>query len=341
MSRAVKIWMIAAGLLLLIGCLLFGGVVVALKGDLMKLSTHKYDTKVHEISDPYQDITIESKSAKILLLPAVDGKCRVECYEQKNAGYTVSVEDGALVIKLVDNRKWYEYIGFDFTTPTVTVYLPPAAYGALSVESSTGGVEVARELSFGSVDITASTCDVYCYASVTGAVRIKTGTGDIALRDVQVGALDLAVTTGEVSVADVVCADGVTVTVSTGEALLTRLSCKTLISRGSTGDITLKNAVVSELLYVERGTGEVTLTACVADTVSVKTDTGDVELAACDAATVLIETDTGDVEGTLCSPMVVFAQSGTGKIRVPKLTEGGRCEITTDTGDIEIDIVEN
>ena len=49
-------------------------------------------------------------------------------------------------------------------------------------------------------------------------------------------------------------------------------------------------------------------------------------------------TDTGEVKGTLRSEKIFFTESDTGKISVPKSVTGGRCEITTDTGDIEIEI---
>ncbi len=46
----------------------------------------------------------------------------------------------------------------------------------------------------------------------------------------------------------------------------------------------------------------------------------------------------GDVKGTLLSEKAFFAESDTGDIDVPKTNVGGRCEITTDTGDIQIQI---
>jgi len=64
-----------------------------------------------------------------------------------------------------------------------------------------------------------------------------------------------------------------------------------------------------------------------------------VEFTACDAGEIVIETDTGDVEGTLLSDKIFITETDTGRIDVPKTTTGGRCQITTDTGDIKIKIV--
>jgi DUF4097 and DUF4098 domain-containing protein YvlB len=58
----------------------------------------------------------------------------------------------------------------------------------------------------------------------------------------------------------------------------------------------------------------------------------------CDASELYIELDTGDVTGSLLSDKVFIAQSDTGRVNVPKSVTGGRCEITTDTGDIKITV---
>ena len=65
---------------------------------------------------------------------------------------------------------------------------------------------------------------------------------------------------------------------------------------------------------------------------------GDVELDACDAASLSIRTNTGDVKGSLLTPKVFDADSPSGKIRLPDERSGGRCEVRTNTGDIEFRI---
>lgn len=110
------------------------------------------------------------------------------------------------------------------------------------------------------------------------------------------------------------------VNVSTGRAYLTDVTCKSVTSRGSTGDLFL-NAVVA------------------ADTITVRRSTGDIRFEGVDAAEIFADTDTGDVTGTLLTDKVFMVQTDTGRINVPKTTTGGRCEITTDTGDITLSIL--
>ena len=77
--------------------------------------------------------------------------------------------------------------------------------------------------------------------------------------------------------------------------------------------------VVKESIFIERSTGDITFDGCDADTIKVKTSTG-------------------DVSGTLLTEKIFFTETSTGDIHVPKSMTGGACEITTDTGDIEISI---
>ena len=77
----------------------------------------------------------------------------------------------------------------------------------------------------------------------------------------------------------------------------------------------------------------------VSGTISVERSTGDVFFDRCDAAALSVATDTGDVTGTLLSDKVFITQTDTGSVDVPPTTSGGICGITTDTGDIRMDIV--
>ena len=107
-----------------------------------------------------------------------------------------------------------------------------------------------------------------------------------------------------------------------------------------TGDVSVGNVNVTENVSIETDTGDVLLRATeVGNKLTVVTDTGDVTLDRADASSISVTTDTGDVTGTLLSEKIFFAESDTGDIRVPQSMTGGRCEIRTDTGDIEITVV--
>lgn len=314
---AKKIWLLIAAILVLIGGIVFVGVMTVLKWDFTKLQTTQYETNCYEITDAFQNISIVTNTADIRFVPSEDTSSQVTCYEQKNVKHSVSVKDGTLVITVTDSRKWYEHIGIGFSSPKITLSIPKMEYGTLSIESTTGNVSIPKEFQFDSMDISETTGSVTSYASATDSVRIRTTTGSICVEGIETKKLDLSVTTGRVTVSGVNCSGDVHVEVSTGKASLTDIRCENIRSEGNTGDITLKNVIAAEELSIERSTGSVTL-------------------AACDGAEISIETDTGDIKGSLLTEKIFIAQTDTGSVSVPKSTTGGRCELTTDTGNIRI-----
>ena len=319
MGKTAKIAFTVGAVLLLVGFVIFGGVMSIMSWDFSKLSTNKYEENSYVITEEFKSVSVDGEVADIEFIPADDGNYSVKCYEQSNMKHSVSVKDGVLVIETIDTRKWYNYIGINVGTPKITVHIPKGEYGALSVKASTGSVEVARDFVFSSIDISVTTGSVKSYASASGEMKIKTSTGYIRIEDVNVGSLDLSVTTGKVNVKNLTSLGNVSVNVTTGDAELTDVRCKNLSSSGSTGDLELGNVIAEERF-------------------SIKRSTGDVEFERCDAGEIKIETSTGDVEGTLLSEKIFIANTDTGDKEIPNTASGGRCEITTDTGDIEIRI---
>lgn len=280
MSKCAKIWLIVALSLVLTGCILFAGVMTAMGWDFTKLSTVKYETNQYEIREDFRNISLMTDTADVVFVPSEDGKTSIVCYEQKKVKHSVAVQDGTLTIQMIDERKWYDYIGIFFGSPKLTVYLPEAEYGALSLKSSTG---------------------------------------DIHVENITVGKMALSVSTGKVTVTDVVCQGDVTIHVSTGKASLTNVACKNMKSDGDTGHMTLKNVIASEKISLERSTGSI-------------------QFDGSDGAEIFVSTSTGSITGSLLSDKVFFAQTDTGRVDVPQSTTGGKCQLTTDTGNIQITV---
>ncbi len=319
MKTTTKKWLITAALLILIGCIIFGGVMAMFGFDFKKLSTCEFETNKYEITDNFSDISVDTNTAEVEFLVSDDEKIKVECHEEKSNKHSVLVEENKLIIKLVNRKKWYDYIGVNFETPKITVYLPKGEYGALYVNGSTGDIKIAKDFQFKCADISLSTGKTQFSASSLGIVKISASTGDVTVKNTAVGGLDVTVTTGSIKLSGVTSKGGVRAKVSTGKTKLTDIDCKNLVSSGSTGDIILDNVVANDKFSVSRSTG-------------------DIEIKGADANEIYLETDTGDIEGFLFSDKIFIAKTDTGDIDVPKTTTGGKCEINTDTGDIKIKI---
>jgi len=320
MKHSTKILLITGALLIAAGLILFVTVMSLNNWNFSKLSTSKYETNSYATSKNFDDILIKTNTADVIFRPSDNEECRVVCYEQKNMKHSVSEDNGTLSIEVTDTRKWYEYIGINFTSPKITVYLPKSEYASLSIKTDTGNIDIPREFSFDSIEISTNTGKIKCCASAYGTVKLKADTGDISVNNTNVGGLDISLSTGDIRISSVNCSGMIKSKVSTGDTDLKDTSCQNLISSGSTGDLSLKNVRVSQMLMAERSTG-------------------DINFDRFDATEIYVKTDTGDVEGTLLSEKVFITETDTGSIDIPKTVTGGRCEITTDTGDIEISIV--
>ena len=320
MSKASKIWLIVAAALVLVGILAFVGVMALRHWNFNALSSTKFETTTFEITDAFESINIRSDTAAISLEPSTDGACKVVFYVQDDRKTSAAVQSGTLTVEETQTGNWYDHITlFSAETPKITVYLPQEEYASLIIDEDTGAVVIPKDFSFDSIDISADTGAVECLASAAERLQIETDTGNIHVENISAGELWLSVSTGLVEARAIDCAGRVDVTVSTGRARLTDVRCQSLSSKGSTGALIMENVIAEEGITVKRSTGDVTLERC-------------------DAGELNIQTATGAVTGTLLTEKIFFAESDTGHVEVPKTTSGGTCTITTDTGDIRIEI---
>lgn len=320
------------------------------------LDKKNYETNTHEIADHFNSISISSETADINFVPTDSEIASVVCLDNKKMPHEVGVKDGILNITINDERKWYDHITlFSSINPTITVYLPDDTYEALSIDSDTSDVKIPGEFTFDNISIELSTGDVTCLASANDFIKVNASTGDVHISDATAEDVSISISTGDVNItrctfaslnaktstgdhciSELSIAGDLTANVSTGFVAINNVSCNNFTSNGSTGDICIENLNASNRFTVERSTGDIELEGCIAGHLNVKASTGDVELDRSDASEIYIKTSTGNVEGSLLTSKIFITRTNTGKVRVPASIEGGRCEISTDTGDIEI-----
>ena len=286
-------------------------------GDMSK----KMKTTNFEITDSFTNISIDTVTSGVHVLYSEGESAGVSCYEYKKVTHTAEVVDDTLVIKVVDERKWYDKI-LNFSTPHISITLPGNKdYGLLSLETTTGDVYVDKNFQFESINIKVTTGDVK-YASDSGDIKIKTTTGNIRAEDISAGKLTCSVSTGDIALIGVRCLGDISCDSTTGKMSLTNVTCKNLTTDGTTGDVILNSVLAEEKFYIEA-------------------TTGDVKFNRCDAAEIEVKVSTGDVKGSLRSDKIFIVRSTTGVINVPESLTGGKCKITTTTGDIKISIYED
>ncbi len=322
MKGMTKYWWIVAISLVVLGAILCVVGFAAAGFDFGGLETVKYETNEYVIEKDFENLFVCAQTADVTFRPSGDEICRVVCYEQTRLQHEVSVEEGTLTVKYKNTRKWYEYLTFSFRTPTVTIYLPEKEYNNLDVQVSTGDIMIGKEFDFSNVKVTGSTGDVSCYASVSESLDVKISTGDILLEGATVENAKLSTSTGDIFMRSIHSLGEISISVSTGDLKMEDVWCGNLFSSGSTGSVNLTRTFVSGKIDLKRSTGNVKLDAC-------------------DASEISIRTTTGNVSGSLWTEKDFHASATTGSVRVPDTRTGGRCEINTSTGNIQIDLCDH
>ena len=173
--------------------------------------------------------------------------------------------------------------------------------------------------------------------TVSGEVAVERDTGELEIYGATMGGIVTKTSTGCVVMERVSAAGDIVLESSTGDITLTEIKCSSFSQSSSTGDLRISNAEC-ETFNSSASSSKLCMTSLiVSGTLTAERDSGDVTLDGCDANEIFITTDTGDVRGTLLTDKVFITRTDTGEIDVPETITGGKCKITTDTGDIKIE----
>ena len=313
-----KVLIIVGIILLVVGLIITASVFVFSNFNFKNINTSEdYESKTFNIEDEFNNINISIDTSDLVFKHAKDGKTTIECLERKNMPYKVYVENGTLKVETEDNRQLTDYMLTYNTKQTMTVYLPGERYEKLEIKNVTGDTNIPETFSFVNLKVLSSTGDIICKASVDDVLSIDLTTGHIEVEGIKSNEISLISTTGKISAKDIECTNSFTLNVSTGSSNITNVKCKSFSSDGSTGTISLTNVIATGKMEITRSSG-------------------DIKLDKCDAEEMNFSLHTGDIKGTILSEKIFITKTSTGKIDVPASTTGGKCTITTSTGDIKI-----
>ena len=277
------------------------------------------DTKTQSslFNSEFNNLEIEAKGTDITIAPYNGADVKVESSYGKNDRLSTEIKNGTMKIIAARGRRGNGFLSLFSKSFSVKVYLPSKAYKDMTIVTTEGDIRIGKGLTVSSSDITTRTGDVRFAASVDGLLRIKTTTGDIRLDGVKAEKTEIKVTTGDIVIDGLKCAGEVSAAVITGDVRTTDMICGSFDTSGTTGDVRLTDTVA-------------------AGSFDIKRTTGDVRFENCDAGEITVRTSTGDVNGTLRTGKSFITHTSIGSVSVPESSDGGKCEITTSIGDIEI-----
>lgn len=319
MSKGLKILLIIASALVVVGFGVFITVLVINDFDISKLNSNRYETNTYYISEDFSNIKIDVEVSNVSFIKTEEEQVKIVCNESERNKYNIAVEDDALVIKASWHSGWQQFFTFfSFKKEMLEVYLPKATYNRLEVKNDVGHVLIPKEFTFTNLQVTSSTGNTELYASANEIV-MEMDTGNIKLDSINADNINLKTSTGRHTLTNVTATNNITLRSDTGTIDLTKIRAVNLTAKAETGRLKLNDVIVSNKLNLTTSTGSVILTDS-------------------DAEEIYIETSTGTVKGTLLSPKIFHATSELGRVKVPKTTTGGKCEIETETGSITIEI---
>ncbi len=380
MKKAKKIAIIVAVSMVVVGIVTTVGTLASVDFDMTEVNTKEWVTNTYTIEDNFNNISVQGGDAAVCLVPSADGICKVVCTENDVVYNEIAVVDNTLTIERIDNTKWYHNIGIVWEEIQITVYLPETEYENLSINNTSGRLEVPTGFAFAEAKVVNNSGRTSFMADVQGALVVENTSGSIYVGENTLGSLSVNGTSGRAEVTSV-CAEGdVNVKTSSGKIDISEVECASMAAENSsgsiyistvsaTGDMEVKgtsgsihitdvdvdgdmavNATSGGLnlenvectnLTAENNSGKISCTSVVASgDINLENSSGGIVLEACDAENLKLSATSGSIRGTLLTEKIFQADATSGSVDVPKTTSGGVCEVTTTSGSIKISIVE-
>ncbi len=195
MKSGIKVLSIASGLIILIGILIlvmgfaFGGT----------LESDRTEKTTIEAEGTFTKIDIKASSANIIIKKSDTDKTYAICDSSKKISYELKAESGTLCLKEIDNRKWYDHIGFFFGWRDAVLYLPEENYASLSIDISSGNIKCEDEIfSFAEAELM-STSGSIKYSAKAERLSANVSSGSIYIEKLNAQSIRLNAVSGSIN----------------------------------------------------------------------------------------------------------------------------------------------
>lgn len=272
-------------------------------------SKFEYVNKTFTANMPVTSLNISEIEANVTFNLTDSDTLSIDYVETDLFSRDISVSDGKLTYKVVDNRNWFEKLAITnlgySEKHTVTVNLPKKDYAAITVSTISGSIN----LSDTSLSL--------------GDISLNNTSGKISLTNASCASVAVNTTSGDASLANVSSASNVKISSVSGAAYLQDLTCNDLQCSTTSGKISLSSVISN-------------------DNFKISTVSGAVEVLSSDGKTVTVSTTSGSVHLSLLTMKDFSHSTVSGKFTFPENKENlpseGSCKISTVSGNATVEI---
>lgn len=172
--------------------------------------------------------------ARIILLPAKDGRPRVEYTENPDHPISLSLEEGTL--QILQESTWY-FSFLPLPRSQIRVYLENRQYDAAILETTSGDIELSAGLAFGTVRAKSTSGSITCHAQVMGALELGSTSGKLSVSDVTCGEASLETTSGRLEMTNLLCRGELEAETTSGALRLQACDARNLSLESVSGSI--------------------------------------------------------------------------------------------------------
>lgn len=211
-----------AGVFLLISLIVGGIVLVRTGGDFSELSNEKWVQKEKTFeSSQIQELSFDTGATDVKVTGSDDtGQVLIKYPESKSRSYTITEENGQLTIS-EKNDRIFGIFSFDFFFSKdweVEVILPVDSLDNLTLDSSSGDVDIQKLVIKEKLDLSLSSGDIQLETvTVAGETSVQLSSGAIELTNVVSKDLYLKATSGDMQLDGVIVANQTTLEATSGD----------------------------------------------------------------------------------------------------------------------------
>ena len=234
---------------------------------------NNFETQTLDISEQFQNISVNADSANLFFISSNDESCRVVCEKRKKARFSAKVDNNELQINFL-----FRPSNFSIKNSKITVYLPNTIYNNMIIESDTGDVQIENINVIGDLSIKVDTGDVNIKSCTPSSIKITDDTGNVKIEQASCKTLNIDVGTGHTSLTKTYASESLNITSDTGNVNFKDCDSNQIFVTTDTGDIK-GNFLTEKIIFARSDTGRIDVpNMTTGGRCELETDTGNIKI---------------------------------------------------------------